>query len=137
MSVVTVKVHHPHDGCAEGTKNHERGNPGAPGPLAVRMKIPASSAGVKAPNVMPPLQREESRHKAALGKMGMEHVGGTMRKKDNPGKVEATMREFKAGSLHSGSKKGPKVTSRKQAIAIGLSQARKAGEDVAPAPKKA
>jgi len=44
------------------------------------------------------------------------------------GKMEKTMHEFKRGSLHSGSKKGPKVTNRKQAIAIGMSQARKAGE---------
>jgi Family of unknown function (DUF6496) len=43
-------------------------------------------------------------------------------------KMEKTMHEFKAGSLHSGSKKGPKVKSRKQAIAIGLNQASKAGE---------
>lgn len=41
-------------------------------------------------------------------------------------KMQKTMHEFKAGALHSGSKKGPEVTSRKQAIAIGLSQARKA-----------
>lgn len=47
-----------------------------------------------------------------------------------PGKVEKVMSEFKAGSLHSGSKTGPRVTSRKQAIAIGLSEARKAGEKV-------
>jgi hypothetical protein len=33
--------------------------------------------------------------------------------------------------LHSGSKKGPTVKKRKQAIAIGLSEARKAGERVA------
>ena len=31
------------------------------------------------------------------------------------------MGKFKAGSLHSGSDKGPKVTSRKQAMAIGMS----------------
>jgi hypothetical protein len=42
--------------------------------------------------------------------------------------------EFGAGKLHSGSKHGPAVTSRKQAIAIGLSEARKAGEKV-PAKK--
>lgn len=36
-----------------------------------------------------------------------------------------TMHEWKKGTLHSGSKKGPKVKSRKQAIAIGLSQQRK------------
>lgn len=39
--------------------------------------------------------------------------------------MKGTMEEFKAGTLHSGSKTGPKVTSRKQAIAIGMSQARK------------
>lgn len=44
------------------------------------------------------------------------------------GKMEKTMHEFKAGDLHSGSKKGPKVKARKQAIAIGMNQARKAGE---------
>lgn len=31
------------------------------------------------------------------------------------------MHKFKAGTLHSGSDKGPKVKSRKQAIAIGMS----------------
>jgi hypothetical protein len=41
-------------------------------------------------------------------------------------KMQQTMHEFKQGSLHTGSKKGPIVRSRKQAIAIGLAQARKA-----------
>jgi ribosomal protein L21E len=36
-------------------------------------------------------------------------------------KVEKVMREFKSGTLHSG-KKGPVVKSRKQAIAIALSE---------------
>ncbi len=48
------------------------------------------------------------------------------RKTKAKGKVEKTMHEFKQGTLHSGSKKGPKVKSRKQAVAIALSQARKA-----------
>lgn len=39
--------------------------------------------------------------------------------------MKGTMEEFKAGTLHSGSKHGPKVTSRKQAIAIGMSEERK------------
>lgn len=39
--------------------------------------------------------------------------------------VESAMHEFKEGALHSG-KGGPKVTSRKQAIAIGLSAKRRA-----------
>jgi Family of unknown function (DUF6496) len=46
-------------------------------------------------------------------------------------KVEKTMRERKRGTLRSSS--GQKVTSRKQAIAIGLSEARRAGVKV---PKK-
>jgi hypothetical protein len=40
-------------------------------------------------------------------------------------KMSKVMREYKAGTLNSGSKKGPIVKSRKQAIAIGLSQAGK------------
>ena len=47
-------------------------------------------------------------------------------------KMHTVMKEYKEGELHSGSKTGPKVTSRAQAIAIGLSEARKAGEDVSP-----
>lgn len=46
-----------------------------------------------------------------------------MPKKTGTNKVRKVMREFKAGTLHSGSKKGPKVKSRKQAIAIALSEA--------------
>lgn len=49
--------------------------------------------------------------------------------------VRSAMTERRAGTLHSGSKKGPLVKDRKQAIAIGLSEARAAGADV-PAPKK-
>ena len=44
-------------------------------------------------------------------------------------KVEKAMHEMHEGTLHSG-KSGKKVTSRKQAIAIGLSQARRAGGKV-------
>lgn len=39
--------------------------------------------------------------------------------------MQKVMHEFKTGTLHSGSKKGPKVTSRKQAIAIAMSEAGK------------
>jgi hypothetical protein len=49
-------------------------------------------------------------------------------------KVEKAMHERKAGTLRSGSS-GKKVTSRKQAIAIGLSEARRSGAKV-PARKK-
>ncbi|MDB5141884.1 MAG: hypothetical protein JWQ66_597 [Mucilaginibacter sp.] len=46
-------------------------------------------------------------------------------------KIEKTMHEMKEGTLKSGS--GKKVTSKKQAVAIGLSEARKEGAKV---PKK-
>ena len=40
-------------------------------------------------------------------------------------KIAKVMKEFEGGKLHSGSKKGPEVTSKKQALAIGYSEARK------------
>ncbi len=46
-------------------------------------------------------------------------------------KVSKVMHEYKEGSLKSGS--GKKVKSRKQAVAIGLSEARKSGAKI---PKK-
>mgnify|MGYP003335455299 CR=1 FL=1 len=50
---------------------------------------------------------------------------GSMAKKPTKAqkKVAKVMREFGKGTLHSGSKKGPVVTSQKQAVAIALSQA--------------
>ncbi len=41
-----------------------------------------------------------------------------------PKDMKGVMHEFKGGQLHSGSKSGPVVKSRKQAIAIGLSEQR-------------
>ncbi len=41
---------------------------------------------------------------------------------------DEVMSKWKAGSLGSGSKTGPKVKSQKQAVAIMLSEKRKAGE---------
>lgn len=40
-------------------------------------------------------------------------------------KIERAMHEYKTGALRSGSKAGPKVKSRKQAVAIALSEAGK------------
>jgi len=48
-----------------------------------------------------------------------------MPKKNGANKVRKVMREFKTGTLHSG-KGGPVVKSRKQAVAIALSEAGKA-----------
>jgi len=45
-------------------------------------------------------------------------------------KFKKVMTEFKEGELHSGSKKGPKVTNPKQAVAIAYSEERrKASKD--------
>jgi hypothetical protein len=49
-------------------------------------------------------------------------------------KVAEKMREFKHGKLKSGS--GQKVKNRKQAVAIGLSEARKEGDKVPPSPDR-
>ena len=50
-------------------------------------------------------------------------------------KVARAVKKAKAGTLRSGSS-GKKVTSRKQAIAIGLSEARAEGKKVPELPKK-
>lgn len=63
-----------------------------------------------------------------------------LKRKKGESKKQNTMRtamhEFKHGGLHSGSKSGPLVKNRKQAIAIGLSEARAEGSDKSPKPKK-
>ena len=53
--------------------------------------------------------------------------------KKGKSKIEKVMKEFKEGELHSGSKKGPVVKKKAQAVAIALSEARKAGAKI---PKK-
>jgi len=50
-------------------------------------------------------------------------------------KVQKAMHERKRGTLRSGRSR-KRVTSRKQAIAIGLSEARRAGGKVPPNPKR-
>lgn len=56
--------------------------------------------------------------------MGLPPSWGDSMKKTN--KIKKVMGEFKRGTLHSGSKNGPKVKSRKQAVAIALSEQRRA-----------
>jgi len=52
-------------------------------------------------------------------------------------KIEEVMHEFKEGTLKSGKDgRGGKVKSRKQAIAIGISEAREAGLKVPPEKKE-
>jgi hypothetical protein len=63
----------------------------------------------------------------------MEYVMARKYSKSSERKVERVMKEMKQGTLRSG-RSGATVTSRKQAIAIGLSEARRAGARV---PRKA
>lgn len=51
-------------------------------------------------------------------------------------KIEKVMHEFKTGTLHTGSKKGPVVKSRQQAIAIAMSEAGKKMKVNKPKAKK-
>ena len=53
------------------------------------------------------------------------------------GGMKKTMGEFKRGTLHSGSKTGPIVKSRKQAIAIGMNSEEKVNEATAPSMSRA
>lgn len=77
---------------------------------------------------------EKEHHKAERAMERDEKIHKKIEKKAGGKKGEKkmikVMREFDRGELHSGSKKGPKVVSRKQAIAIGLSEARKAGAKI-------
>ncbi len=43
-------------------------------------------------------------------------------------KIKKVMHEYKEGELHQGSKKGPKVKNPKQAIAIALSESKRASK---------
>jgi hypothetical protein len=64
--------------------------------------------------------------------MAKSRSGGRKYGRKAEAKVERAMHERKLGTLRSG-RSGKRVTSRKQAIAIGLSEARRAGAKV---PKK-
>jgi uncharacterized protein DUF6496 len=52
----------------------------------------------------------------------------TMKKSMKENKVKKVMKEFGEEKLHSGSKKGPIVKDRKQAVAIAMSEAKKKGK---------
>jgi hypothetical protein len=81
--------------------------------------------------------RRKSSRKTAAGpkKKGPSRKKSTRKYgKKTQQKVRRTMEEMKSGKLRSG-RSGKKVTSRKQAIAIGLSEARSEGDKVPPRKK--
>jgi Family of unknown function (DUF6496) len=74
--------------------------------------------------------------KSGTKKSATKKSGSTRKYSPSASKnIETEMHEMKRGKLKSG-RSGKKVTNPKQAIAIGLSEARKAGKKVPPAPKK-
>lgn len=79
--------------------------------------------------------KNEQKHEEKKYNQG-DYMAMNKKKKKKKGKISKVMHEFKEGSLHSGSKKGPQVTNPKQAVAIALSEARKAGEKVKPKKKR-
>lgn len=58
----------------------------------------------------------------------MKELVNFMDAKIDKAKVSKVMREYRRKKLRSGSKKGPKVTSPKQALAIALSEGRKSAQ---------
>lgn len=85
----------------------------------------AEMRGMPARRAYPVDRREPMIAQAPMGPMAAMAKGGMTPKQQ--AKVGRVMGEFKAGELHSG-KNGPVVRDRKQATAIALSEARKAGK---------
>lgn len=55
-------------------------------------------------------------------------IGSTRTKAQKQKVMHTEMHKFKSGALHSGSKKGPVVKSRAQAVAIALSESRQSNK---------
>lgn len=69
--------------------------------------------------------RQEAKEKDhASIKKDLEKAASSKKSKPK-NKIKKVMTEFSKDKLHSGSKKGPKVTDRKQAIAIAINSAKK------------
>lgn len=59
----------------------------------------------------------------------MPKLAKSASKKAKRARVKAEMHKWKTGTMHSGSKQGPKVTSQKQAVAIALSESGQSNRD--------
>jgi hypothetical protein len=82
---------------------------------------------------MPASAKKTTAKKTTAKKTAAKKTGTRKYSKAAGESVRTELEEMKAGKLRSGGS-GKKVTSRKQAIAIGLSEARRAGKKVPPKP---
>lgn len=138
-----------HGGAMKTSKSYKKGGAAKSKKLrAIReedankmlREIAASEASQVAPDqavmrAMPPIRKQYPTNRSEPlipaapmpGAAGMLGMGG-MSKGGMAGKQQAkigtVMKEFKGGTLHSGSKDGPPVKNSKQAIAIAMSEAR-------------
>lgn len=68
-------------------------------------------------------KREANEDKKLVRSLSAKKKSKPKTKKAKEAKIEKVMEEYKEGELRSGSKKGPKVRKRKQALAIALNEA--------------
>jgi hypothetical protein len=96
-----------------------------------------TGAGRKKTTAKKTATKKVATRKPSAAKKAVRKVSGSRRKYSRAASesVHEEMREMEAGKLRSGGS-GKKVTSRKQAIAIGLSEARRAGKTVPPNPNR-
>ena len=72
------------------------------------------------------MKRRPSKRMKKAGKKAGKVLKKDIRTAKKQDKIATVMEEFKEGKLRSGSKQGPKVKNPKQAIAIALSEAKRA-----------
>jgi hypothetical protein len=87
---------------------------------------------------MPPAKKATAKKASAKKASAKKASAKSAGRKTSPKaqrKIATVMHEFKEGKLVSGGS-GKKVKNPKQAIAIALSEAREAGADVPPPPRK-
>lgn len=87
----------------------------APNPEGIKEKVHRMYPELK--------KKSEKRHKK--DDAPKKHHSHKEKKEKGRHKIEKVMHEYKEGKLHSGSKKGPEVKKRSQAVAIALSEARR------------
>ncbi|HEX4652248.1 MAG TPA: DUF6496 domain-containing protein [Granulicella sp.] len=103
---------------------------------AAAKKSSAKKTAAKKVAVKKTAAKKIAAKKSPAKKAAAKKSAGTRKYSPSASKnVETEMREMKQGKLKSG-RSGKKVTNPKQAIAIGLSEARKAGKKVPPNPNQ-